>query len=339
MILSDPHSPRDVILSAIYTLTPTHCGTGQTSGAVDLPIARERYTGLPVLPSSSLKGSARAALDPRDATERKRDWTKLFGPELDMNANETLYAGELTFGEGQLVAFPVRSLNAPFLHVTSPLLIERLQRNLAAFGITGPLAEATIERPPVDGAIVGDDALAAETLVLEDLVFERSAVRARPAVATLGGALGALLPHTDGHTRERLGKGLVIVSDRVLIDLVTRTTPVQARVQLTSAKTTDKVKVKKLGEDGKVAEETESGNLWYEETLPADALFVAFIGRRQQTAVKTRGEAKIEDWSPRDPLRLLTGLWNERHRHVQIGGNETVGQGRCWWTLCDAGDA
>ena len=52
-------SERKLVVTGIYTLTPTHCGTGQAAGAVDLPIAREAHTGLPLIPASSLKGIAR----------------------------------------------------------------------------------------------------------------------------------------------------------------------------------------------------------------------------------------------------------------------------------------
>ena len=45
--------------TGIYLLAPTHVGTGQAAGAVDLPIARERHTGHPYLPATALKGVAR----------------------------------------------------------------------------------------------------------------------------------------------------------------------------------------------------------------------------------------------------------------------------------------
>src|SRR5690606_9746576 len=68
------------ILAGIYTLTPTHCGTGQTSGAVDLPIAREPHTCLPVLPASGLKGAARSTLNEREDATDSELARCLFGP-------------------------------------------------------------------------------------------------------------------------------------------------------------------------------------------------------------------------------------------------------------------
>ena len=49
------------IVTGIYTLTPTHCGTGRARRAVDLSVAREEHTGFPILPPSSVKGVARSA--------------------------------------------------------------------------------------------------------------------------------------------------------------------------------------------------------------------------------------------------------------------------------------
>jgi CRISPR-associated protein Cmr4 len=35
---------HDCLLTGIYTLPPIHCGPGQTTGAVDLPVARDAAT-------------------------------------------------------------------------------------------------------------------------------------------------------------------------------------------------------------------------------------------------------------------------------------------------------
>lgn len=43
---------KNTALIGIYTLTPTHFGTGQTTGAIDLPIARDASTDFPVLPAT-----------------------------------------------------------------------------------------------------------------------------------------------------------------------------------------------------------------------------------------------------------------------------------------------
>ena len=40
----------------IFTRTPLHVGAGSSVGAIDQPIQRERHTGFPIIPGSSLKG-------------------------------------------------------------------------------------------------------------------------------------------------------------------------------------------------------------------------------------------------------------------------------------------
>jgi CRISPR-associated protein Cmr4 len=57
----------------------------------------------------------------------------------------------------------------------------------------------------------------------------------------------------------------------------------------------------------------ESKNLWYEETLPADSLFYLTLAGRAEQDVDS-----------------LATLLNES-QFVQLGGNETVGQG--WFTV------
>ena len=41
----------------IFTRTPLHVGAGASVGAIDQPVQRERHTGFPISPASSLKGS------------------------------------------------------------------------------------------------------------------------------------------------------------------------------------------------------------------------------------------------------------------------------------------
>ena len=83
--------------------------------------------------------------------------------------------------------------------------------------------------------------------------------------------------------------------------MLARRLPVRARIKLGENKTTS-------GDDG---------NLWYEEHVPSDCLFVSMIGAR-------RGKmGALEKLQRRgDALEVS-----------QIGGNETVGEGICFWTV------
>jgi CRISPR-associated protein Cmr4 len=301
---------EQALACGIYTVSPLHVSTGQAEGAIDLPVTKEPHTGFPVIPASSLKGVARNALDGNGLS--KDDVKMLFGPTVDETTTATgksadeqgggaaaaaLFAGALVFTEARLVAYAVRSLNRPFLYVTSRLVLERLARDLRAARIDiGPLS-----LPPGGASVlVADKPLAKTTLALEDLVYT-SGIADSVHVEAIGKSLAGLLPAAeDETTRRRLAKGLVVIPDEDFAMLVRRL-PVRARIRLNEEKTTS----------------GNGGNLWYEEQVPSDCLFVSMVGAR-----RGKGEA----------LRIFREH-GSRLEVSQIGGNETVGEGICFWTL------
>lgn len=296
---------EQALACGIYTVSPLHVSTGQAEGAIDLPVTKEPHTGFPVIPASSLKGVARNALDGNGLS--KDDVKKLFGPTVEdtigsgkaadgQGGGVSLSAGELVFTEARLVAYAVRSLNRPFLYVTSRLVLERLARDLWAANVDlGPLSL------PATGAsvLVADKPLAKTTIVLEDLVYT-SDIAESAHVEAIGKSLAALLPVSDETTRRRLVKSLVVIPDDHFAMLVRRL-PVRARIRLNEDKTTT----------------GNGGNLWYEEHVPSDCLFVSMVGAR-----RGKGEALQTFREHGSPLEVS-----------QIGGNETVGEGICFWTL------
>src|SRR4051812_14096906 len=113
-----------VRLLFIHALSPLHAGTGQSIGAIDLAIARDRATGYPYLPGTSIKGSLRGR-----AEDIKLDANALkavFGPDA---AKASEHAGGVVFGDANLLLLPVRSLAGTFAWVTSPYLLARFARD------------------------------------------------------------------------------------------------------------------------------------------------------------------------------------------------------------------
>lgn len=100
----------------------------------------------------------------------------------------------------------------------------------------------------------------------------------------------------DPVSRKRLDNQLVIVSNADFDWFAGNGLPVQARNSLD-----DKTK--------------ESKNLWYEETLPPDSLMLTTISQRDS------GNSSLEDLK-----KKIT-----EKPYLQVGGNETVGQG--WFQL------
>lgn len=106
----------------LFTRTPLHVGAGSSVGAIDQPLIRERHTGFPVIPGSSIKGVLRDTLSKDGGV----DIDKLFGKGSD---GKDARAGDLSFGEAKLVAFPIRSAKGAFALAVSPLTLARLARD------------------------------------------------------------------------------------------------------------------------------------------------------------------------------------------------------------------
>jgi CRISPR-associated protein Cmr4 len=101
----------------LFTRTPLHVGAGSSVGAIDQPVQRERPTGFPIIPGSSIKGVL------RDACRRSDDAASentIFGTQEE--------AGRISFGDAKILAFPVRSAKGSFAFVTCPLALERFRR-------------------------------------------------------------------------------------------------------------------------------------------------------------------------------------------------------------------
>ncbi len=114
----------------IFTRTPLHVGAGASVGAIDQPVIRERHTGFPVIPGTSLKGVLRDHLS--SIGPDKLD--DLFGKGGD---GENFVAGKISFGEARLLLFPVRSAKGSFALATSPLALQRFARD-AGFKLSVP---------------------------------------------------------------------------------------------------------------------------------------------------------------------------------------------------------
>lgn len=130
-------------------------------------------------------------------------------------------------------------------------------------------------------------------LHLEELMF-----KAKPAaaLADTANAIAPLMLHQS--VQDRLNEQLVIVSDDAFRHFADYGLQVRARNYL---------------------EETTklSRNLWYEESIPADTLFYSLLMARPE---QENALAKVKE------------LFSDRP-YIQLGGNETLGQGWCAVTI------
>lgn len=281
-----------------HALTPLHPGTGQGTGVIDLPIAREVATNLPYLPGSSLKGVL------RDACSDPKTCAHLFGPRTKDIPEDTLHAGAAQFTDQRLLLLPVRSLAGTFAWVTSPFVLCRLQRECQAIGITD--CPTAVPNP----AFVNKVAHAAVTnlcqlkiqqkIVLEDIDLVPDEAETATQWA---GWLGKQLFNQEWQTI--LSQKFCVVPDDIFSFLLETATEVIARNELTENKT--------------------SNNLWYEEALPAETVLSGLVIAQQVNKRDQNGEVD----QGLTPAKVLEEVATLTKGMVQLGGNATVGRGLC----------
>lgn len=278
-----------VKLVFLQALSSLHPGTGQGVGAIDLPVARERSTHLPIVPGSSIKGALLADL------RRRTDVTR---EQLERIFGQPNAVGELQVSDARLLLLPVRCLGATFVWTTSPYVLRRLERDAKA----AELGNLPTIPELADGAaaVASDDPLieigGAKKLVLEDLDFTTTTDGAK----AWSDWLAQQLFPDEADWRGEFARRFAIVDDKSFAFLAEFATEVNAHIKIDE-------------ETGTV----ETGHLWYEETLPAETVLVCLfrLGRLVPSDQKLESFATL--LSPNaGGLRIL-----------QIGGNATTGQG------------
>jgi CRISPR-associated protein Cmr4 len=279
-------------LLILHALTPVHVGTGQSVDVIDLPVARERATGWPMLPGSGLKGVLRDACVPEENVPAHV--IAAFGRKSEGEDNGS--AGELLFTDGHLLCLPVRSFAGVFAWVTCPAVLARLKRDCLAAGISGApqnwpnvpnMGDVAVTRTPPSALVLGDTHI----VYLEDL--DLTPVTEQPA-DTVAAALAALL-FSDQNERDAFLPRLAIVSDDLFTFLAETATEVVARIA--------------IADDTKTVKR---GALWYEEAMPAETLFWSVV------FAEPRGSRTKEN---------LFSAVGADPRYLQIGGNASVGRG------------
>lgn len=274
----------------LHARSPLHAGTGQAVDVIDLPIARMRSTGIPIVPGSTIKGVLRDGVPDLNGEERRA----IFGPDPE-HENASDHAGALVVGDARLHVLPVRSFSGTFAWVSSPLLLELARRDLEGLAdlppaiseFSGPLAKV--------GALTGEDSslnVFQAKVYLEDLDL---AVAGDPTVAAWASWLA------DRIAAPWLRRRMVVVDDETMSFLWETATQVDTRVRLNPDTRT-------------VADR----QLWTEESLPPETLLVGIFA-----ADKSR--RKNVELDPDTVLRkAASGV-----RPLQFGGKATVGRGRC----------
>ncbi|GAB4483275.1 MAG: type III-B CRISPR module RAMP protein Cmr4 [Erythrobacter tepidarius] len=282
----------------LYAASPVHMGAGQAIGVIDNPIQRERHTHHPSFAGSGLKGAVRHAWQALGGAQDQLD--ALFGPEA---GSPDLHAGAVSFGDAQLVLFPVRALKGGYVYATCPTALARAQRLLALVG--APAAWPAI-RVPGEGEceLINPALLSGDKLHLE--AFEYIAKdKDNAALKAIAKDLAArALPDREGFAffRDKLKTDLVLLSDTDFAYFVEHATLVEPHVRIDDATGT-----------------ASDGGLFYTENLPPESLLIAPLMASQTRTGKDGGLPAKKVFE-----QLKTALDG---RLLQVGGDATAGRG------------
>jgi CRISPR-associated protein Cmr4 len=280
----------------LYAVSPVHMGAGTAFGLIDSPIQRERHTEHPLFAGSGLKGAIRHRFAQLPFWKEENQLNRLFGPE-----GGDLYAGAVSFGDAQLVAFPVRSAKRGYVYATCPLALARACRLLALLGKPGlpAIGEQIAEG---NAAVCDNTLLSSDKLTLE--AFEYTAGENTALKAVANWLADNALPQSPAHEffRNKIKTDLVLLSDEDFGYFVKNATVVEPHVKIDDKTGTAK-----------------DGGLFYVENLPPESLLIAPLIASQERSGKQETPAETV-------LSHVVG--NLDGQLVQIGGDATTGRGQ-----------
>ena len=280
----------------LFTRTPLHVGAGASVGAMDQPVQRERPTGFPIIPGSSIKGVLRDAVE-RDPQFGESRAATIFG--LQENA------GFFSFGDAKVLAFPIRSARGSFAFITCPLALERFRREHGGLDkLPNPVTSVPAESKDMH-CLSGDKVTITRGgqtgVVLEEYRFNLDG----PFPPEWEAALLSLLDDTV----LQVGQGrFVLLNTGDFSHFVRTACEVNQHVSIDDATGTAKGKA-----------------LFDLEAVPAETLFFAPLTSlpRPQAMPPERLDEEI---------KALSGLLDSK-KVLQFGGDGTTGLGFCTVTL------
>lgn len=287
----------------LYAVSPVHMGAGQAIGVIDNPIQRERHTDHPMIAGSGLKGALRHHLE---GQWDKAMVARLFGPE----SNASDYAGCVSFGDAQLVAFPVRSLKRGFVWAVSQVTLARLKRLALLAGCqvgwNVPQAE------PEQALVVEAGLLSQGRLVLE--AFDFVAAESEQLKKIAQWLMQNALPHGDTHAhfRDKLGRDLVLLPEEAFSHFVRNATVVEPHVRINDETGT-----------------ADEGGLFYTENLPPESLLVSTVlASVERTSKKGHNGKPMSAEQVMQTLVTGNGKPGLNEALIQVGGDATTGRGQ-----------
>jgi CRISPR-associated protein Cmr4 len=322
------NNPMEKKILYLFTRTPLHVGAGASVGAIDQPIIRERHTGFPIIPATSLKGTfADEWNQPNNDNklERSPEGKWLFGETDAKNAA----AGAIQFTEAKLLAFPIRSAKGTFAWITCPLILRRAVRDGALAVDLKDLKYPTDEKALYDGGN-GSPLDLGGRIVLEEYTFTQAGALPNG----LGEAFAQLLNQNNAAADPvwaEVPHRLVILSDGMMSFFAQNACEVAQHVCIND-------------ETGTAAEHL----LFNQENVPSETLFYSVLhffksrakatGHHSKTAedaatlpLSTQPNSQATDYrskDAKDAASTFAGKLGEK-RVFQFGGDASTGLGYC----------
>lgn len=293
----------------LYCVSPVHMGAGTATGLVDNPIQRECHTRHPSFAGSGIKGAVRhafATLVPQ--AEAKRE--SIFGPQAGA---DNLHAGALSFGDAQLVAFPIRSLREGFVYATCPQALARAARLLAISGRPVDWPNISVGNNQCCITPEAKEALCRDgKLDLEVFQYQASESTELAGIASWLADNALNDQHVPDFFRNKLRGHLVLLSDTDFDYFVNNATLVEPHVRI----------------DEKTGA-AEKGGLFYTENLPPESLLIApLMASRERSGSDNAMTAE----------QVMGHIRTAMHGNViQLGGDATTGRGLVSFNLVNGG--
>lgn len=226
----------------LFSQTILHCGSGQSVGIVDQPIARERASNLPIVPGSTVRGVLKAHISQKESDLSQ----SLFG--YDKQDGEPSFAGALSITDAHLLLLPVRTVYGILAYATCPFILQRYKKDRKS--------DLTVPTPANDQALYPKDNPNHQDnlIVLEDLDLK---VEDKECEYTLQWAeyIAQTLYAKDSSDYSDISKRIIVLPDTVFSFLAETATEIRTRIRINQ-------------ETGVV----DKGALWTEESLPAESV-------------------------------------------------------------------
>lgn len=277
-----------------YAVSPIHAGSGASISAIDLPIQRERHTNWPHVQASAVKGALRSHFRCY-AGDDAQYINLVFGSDgdndKDAEGNKDL-PGAISVSDARLFAFPVRSNISPFVWVTCPAVLNRLERDLQFLGNGEKgLAKGTELQGDTAISISPFQGPADKKVLLEDAVIE------------IKNQMESPLPSSLFPELERL----ILISDELYNYLVGNCTEIQTHIKIDSSTGT-----------------AQDGALRYQELLPSDSVLYSIV--YFSASAMPSDDREIKQLQVKEVknsvIKAIEGF-------IQMGGDQTLGRGIC----------